>query len=194
MFRRLNLYRSVPMFILLIASISEPVGECQKTSESSKKDSESLLIAPSAINPKYLAYPDGREQLTYLLDTDYPVESTISFISAGLQKRGWDALRDDFLNPGTPTSLVRGWMQYEDASRDPRASVRQWACDWEDGAHNITRYDLKYRYPMSGTHDPPDSRMLHVVSLYIPANIVKKMKSNIAEKMEHISPPDKPKQ
>ena len=37
-----------------------------------------------------------------------------------------------------------------------------------------------------------DSRMLHVVALYIPANLVEKMKSNIAEKMKHISRPDKP--
>jgi hypothetical protein len=36
--------------------------------------------------------------------------------------------------------------------------------------------------------------MLHVVALYIPANLVEKMKSNIAEKMKHISRPDKPKQ
>jgi hypothetical protein len=146
--------------------------------------SESLLIAPSAINPKYLAYSDGREQLTYLLDTDYPAESTISFISAGLQKRGWEPLRDDFLNPGLPSSQVRGW-QYEDPSREPRTSVRTWACDWEDRANNITLYGLKYQYPMSGAHDPPDARMLHVVALYIPANV--------AEKMKQVTRPDQPK-
>ena len=185
MFRRLNQSRSALMFILLVASISEPVAGCKRSSEISKKHSESLLVAPSAINPKYLAYPDGREQLTYLLDTDYPAESTISFISAGLQKRGWEPLRDDFLNPGLPSSQVRGWMQYEDASREPRTSVRQWASDWEDGAHNITLYDLKYQYPMSGAHDPPDARMLHVVALYIPANV--------AEKMKQVPRPDQPK-
>jgi hypothetical protein len=63
--------------------------------------------------------------------------------------------------------------------------VRQWASGWEDGAHNITLYDLNYRYPMSGSHDTSDSRMLHVVALYIPAGI--------AEKMKRIARPDQPK-
>jgi hypothetical protein len=185
MFRRLSLCRSALMSILLVASILEPIAGCKRPSESSKKHSESLLVVPSAINAKYLAYPDGREQFTYLLDTDYPAESTISFISAGLQKRGWEPLRDDFLNPGTPSSFVRGWMQYGDASREPRATVRAWACDWEDGAHDITIYGLIHRYPMSGAHDPPDSRMLHVMALYIPAVV--------AEKMKHVTRPDQPK-
>ena len=76
-------------------------------------------------------------------------------------------------------------MQFEDASREPKESVRQWSCDWEDRAHNITLYDLEYRYPMSGAHDPPDSRMLHVVVLYIPTGVV--------EKMKHVTRPDRPK-
>jgi hypothetical protein len=180
----LNLHRSAQIAILLVVTIYEALAGC-KRSEISKKHSESLLAAPSAINPKYLAYPDGREQLTYLLDTDYPAEATISFISTELHKQRWEPLRDDFLNPGIPSSLVRGWMQYEDASQEPRASVWQWACDWEDAHHNITVYDLKYRYPMSGAHDPPDAKMLHVVALYIPVQV--------AENMKDATKPDPPK-
>jgi hypothetical protein len=191
---RVNLYRSALMLILLVASMLEGVGGCQRPSNSTRRHADSLLVAPSAINPSYLAYPDGREQLTYTIDTDYPADSTISFLSTQLQNRRWTPLRQDFLDPDIPSSEVRGWMQFEDATREPRATVRQWSVDWEDGARNITLYDLKYRYPVSGAHDPPDSRMLHVVALYIPANIVEKMKSNIAEKMKHISRPDKPKQ
>jgi hypothetical protein len=129
MFPTVNLYRSALMLILLLASILEVVGGCQRPSNSARRHADSLLVAPSAINASYL-----------------------------------------------------------------RATVRQWSVDWEDGARNITLDDLKYRYPISGAHDPPDSRILHVVALYIPANIVEKMKSNIAEKMKHISRPDKPKQ
>jgi hypothetical protein len=76
-------------------------------------------------------------------------------------------------------------MQFEDGAQELQANVRQWACDWEDSAHNITVYDLKYRYPMSGAHDPPDSRMLHVVALYTPAAV--------AEKMKHVTRPEQPK-
>jgi hypothetical protein len=174
-----------PLTVLLLASALELVGGCQRLSGGAKKHADSLLVAPSAIEPRYLAYPDGREQLTYLVDTEYPAESTVAFLSTQLRSQRWTALREDFMNPGIPTSEVRGWTQFEDASREPRASVRQWACDWEDGAHNITLYDLKYRYPMSGAHDPPDSGMLHVMALYIPAPV--------AEKMKHVTRPDQPK-
>ena len=171
--------------VLLLASALELVGGCQRPSGTEKKHADSLLVAPSAIEPRYLSSPDGREQLTYLVDSDYPAESTVAFLSAELRKRHWEPLREDFLNPGIPSSEVRGWMQFEDATREPRATVRQWGVDWEDGAHNITLYDLKYRYPMTGAHDPPDSRMLHVMALYIPARV--------AEKMKHVTGPDQPK-
>jgi len=38
---------------------------------------------------------------------------------------------------------------------------------------------------MTGAHDPPDSRMLHVMALYIPAAV--------AEKMKHVTRPDQHK-
>lgn len=176
--------QSALTFILLVASVLV-VGASQKLPDNAKKHAGSLLVAPSAIDPQYLSFPDGREQLTYMLEAEYPAESTISFVSTELQKRHWEALRDDFLNPSIQSSLRRGWMWYEDASREPRANVRQWACDWEDADHNITAYDLKYRYPMSGAHDPPDTKMLHVVALYIPARV--------AEKMKRATKPDQPK-
>jgi hypothetical protein len=72
MFPTVNLYRSALMLILLLASILEVVGGCQRPSNSARRHADSLLVAPSAINASYLAYPDGREQLTYTIDTDYP--------------------------------------------------------------------------------------------------------------------------
>ena len=171
--------------VLLLASALELVGGCHWHSDPERKHSESLLIAPSAINPKYLAYSDGREQLIYMVDTEYPAESTVAFLSTQLRNQRWTALREDFMNPGIPTSEVRGWTQFEDRSEEPRATVRAWSCDWEDKAHDITIYGLSYRYPMSGAPDPPDSRKLHVMALYIPAAV--------AEKMKHVTRPDQPK-
>src|SRR5713226_9499182 len=98
--------------VLLLASAMELVGGCHWRSDTERKHSESLLIAPSAINPKYLAYSDGREQLTYMVDTEYPAAPTIAFLSPQLPKQRWIALREDFFNPGIPTSEVRGWTQF----------------------------------------------------------------------------------
>jgi hypothetical protein len=164
MFWMVTPYRSALRSILVVASVLDVVGGCQRPSDNSKKHADSLFVSPSAISPRYVAYPDGREQLTYMLDAEYPAHSTISFISAELQKRRWEPLHEDFLDPGIPTSEVRGWTQFEDRSEEPRATVRAWSCDWEDGAHNITTYFLRYRYPMSGAHDPPDTKMLHVAA------------------------------
>jgi hypothetical protein len=58
--------------VLLLASVLELVGGCRWRSDTEGKHSESLIIALSAINPRYLAFPDRREQLTYTLDTEYP--------------------------------------------------------------------------------------------------------------------------
>jgi hypothetical protein len=167
------MFRALTALLLTLALVL--VVGCQRRSGTERKHSESLLIAPSAINPKYLAYPDGRQQLTYTVDIEYPAEPTIAFISVELQKRNWEPLREDFLNPGTPSSQVRGWTQFEDQATEPRATVRAWGTDWEDAAHNITTYSLHYRYPMSG-HDPADARMLHVVALYFPAAVAEKLK------------------
>jgi hypothetical protein len=179
-----KLYQFTLILIWLSAAVLE-IGGCQRSSDGARRHADSLLVAPLAVNPKYSAYPDGREQLTYTIDTEYPAEQTISFISAELQKRRWEPLREDFLNPGIPSSQMRGWTQFEDASREPIATVRQWACDWEDGAHNITIYDLKYRYALSGTRDATDSRALQVLALYIPVAI--------AENMKHVTKPDQPR-
>jgi hypothetical protein len=181
----LNLYLSALMLIMLLASMLEMVDGCQRPSNSAKRHADSLIVAPSAINPAYLAFPDGREELTYLVDTEYPEQSTIAFLSTQLQNRRWAPLSRDFLEPGLGSSEVRGWMEFEDASREPRTTVRQWRVDWEDGKRNVTLYYLKYWYPMSGAHDPPDSRMLHVVALYIPAAV--------AQNMRHVTRPDQPK-
>jgi hypothetical protein len=64
---RMNLYRSALVVILQLASVLEMVGGCQRPTDSTRH-ADSLLVAPSAVSSKYLAYPDGREQLTYLVE------------------------------------------------------------------------------------------------------------------------------
>ncbi len=74
--------------VLLLASALELVGGCHWHSDTERKHSESLLIAPSAINPKYLAYSDGREQLIYMVDT---AESTVAFLSTSTAESAMDS-------------------------------------------------------------------------------------------------------
>jgi hypothetical protein len=65
----MNLYRSALVVILQLASVLEMVGGCQRPTDSTRH-ADALLVAPSAVNSKYLAYPDGREQLTYFVEDE----------------------------------------------------------------------------------------------------------------------------
>src|SRR5215471_14955089 len=74
-----------------------------------EKYSASLVVAPLAKSPKYLKYQDGRQQVVYTSESEYPGEDVLSFISAELRKQGWKPLPQDFLNPDIPSSHQRGW-------------------------------------------------------------------------------------
>lgn len=175
------------MTLLLVATLLAAAASHQR-SDSVEKYSESLLLSPSAESPRYFTYPDGRQQLTYTIDSDYPAKDMLSFLSVELQKRGWKPLRFDFLNPDMPSSHVRGWTFFEDATQEPRMAVRQWMADWENRAHDITLYNLEYRSPSGAALE---SKTLRVVALYIPAEMVTRMKRETASKMKHPSEPKK---
>jgi hypothetical protein len=134
------------MNLLLFSTLLAAAASHQR-SNSVEEYSESLLVVPSANSPQHLTYPDGRQQLTYTIDSDYPATGILSFLSSELRKRGWKPLRFDFLNPDMPSSHVRGWTFFEDATQEPRMAVRQWMADWENRAHDITLYNLEYRSP-----------------------------------------------
>ena len=81
------------------------------------------------------------------------------------------------MNPGLASSHTSGWVTFDDAAQKPTARVYQWMAEWENKMHDITVYDLEYRYPASGA---ADFRTLRVVKLYIPAGTVAKMKRAVS--------------
>ena len=52
-----------------------------------EKYSACLVVAPSAKSPKYLKYQDGRQQVIYSTESEYPAEDVLSFIGAELKNR-----------------------------------------------------------------------------------------------------------
>src|SRR5262249_30746944 len=84
------------------------------------------------------------ESVTYQLNQDYPARSAIQTITARLESNGWRPLREDFLNPGLPTSVVRGWMHFEDGNTGRPTEVYQWVGQWEDTSKRIVWYILSY--------------------------------------------------
>lgn len=142
-----------------------------------EKYSASLIVAPLAKNPKYLKYQDGRQQVSYAIESEYPAEDVLSSIRAELRKRGWRPLPQDFFNPDIPSSHQRGWTFFEDHTQKPWTGVYAWNADWENGSHDIVVYALKYDSPDNSTRN---LKNLQVIVLFIPAEIAAKMKRDAA--------------
>jgi TonB family protein len=138
-----------------------------------EKYSASLVVVPLAKSPKYLKYQDGRQQVIYSTESEYPAEVVLSFISAELKKRGWKPLPQDFFNPDLPSSHQRGWTFFEDHTQEPWTGVYAWNADWENGSHDIVVYVLRYESPDNSTRN---LKNLQVIELFIPSDIAAKMR------------------
>jgi hypothetical protein len=138
-----------------------------------QKYSPSLVVVPFAKSPNYLKYPDGRQQVIYSTEAEYPAEDVLSFIRVELKKQGWNPLPEDFFNPDMPSSHQDGWTFFEDHTQKPWTGAYAWNADWENGSHDIIVYALKYQSPDNSTRD---LKGLQVIALFIPAEIAAKMK------------------
>jgi len=137
---------------------------------------DSLITVQWATKPIYTDQPRGGTALTYTVPESYPADDAITFIREALRKKGWKPLKEDFMNPGLPTSESRGWDQFDDATHQPPTHVYQWMGDWENNAHDITRYSFEYFSNL---------RVLHVAALYIPADTAAQMKRDAARNLPH---------
>ncbi len=143
-----------------------------QASREAREYSDCLIVFPTAREIKYAKY-HGTDQVTYKVQADYPADDVLSFISKQLKDKGWKALKEDYLNPGLPSSHVRGWTVFYDATTRPETTVHQWLAEWENETQDVVWYALQYRYP---TGKPRDLRTLQVGASYIPAGVAKEMK------------------
>ena len=150
-----------------------------------EKYSASLVGTPLAKSPKYLKYQDGRQQVIYSTESEYPAEDVLSLVSAELKKRGWKPLPHDFLDPDAPSSHQRGWTFFEDHSQKPWTGVYAWIADWENGSHDIVRYALRYESPDNSTRN---LKNLQVIALFIPADIAAKMRRDAVNSKDERRP------
>jgi hypothetical protein len=82
------------------------------------------IVVPSGatkINPE--SHRNGTTGVTYELNMRYPAMPLLEQIYKALPSPEWQPLKDDWLNPGTPSSHSRGWMNYSDGTRRPEAEV-----------------------------------------------------------------------
>jgi hypothetical protein len=139
-----------------------------------------FVVPPGAIRVKQRIFL-GKDQIIYNLQSEYPADDVLSTISTRLKRLGWRPLKEDWLNPGLPSSHIRGWTYFEDETTNPATSVRAWGGQWENSTHDILEYNLEYRCPgklCSSTYDLHD---LRVVAIRVPADLAKRMKATIPE-------------
>ena len=111
--------------------------------------SKAFITLKNAEGTFYDIRDGGSIQYSYRLKADYPASSVLKEISSQLEAGGWQPLKEDILNPGQPSSHVKGWSNYEDASRPPTKIRYQWMGSWEDKYGNIVTYIFLYQYPKS---------------------------------------------
>jgi len=124
---------------------------------------DSLFTVPGAIDVRFSKL-HGTDQLYYRLTAQYPAQEIIDKIKAKLYEEGWIPLEDSFLNPGMPTSHVRGWSNFEDATGERSKVVYCWWGDWTNDRGEIVTYILRYAYPKN---KQPDLESLEVTAIYM---------------------------
>jgi hypothetical protein len=121
----------------------------------------------------------GKDQIVYRIQAPYPAADVLRTITVRLEQRGWKPLKEAWLNPGLPSSHVRGWTYFEDDTTKPATSVRAWQGDWENNAHDILTYILEYRCPENLCSSTFDLHDLRVIAIHIPSDLAEQIKSSI---------------
>ena len=115
----------------------------------------------------------GSDQVSYRVEAKYPASDVLVTIKKRLKQTSWTPLSEDWLNPGLPSSHVRGWTYFDDETTRPRTNVHQWLADWTNRSGDILRYQLEYRCPRNLCASTEDLHDLRVVAIFIPAELAR---------------------
>jgi len=133
---------------------------------------EALIVLDGASRVERGGGAYGSLFVAYRLTEEYPARNAIERVSSHLRTLGWVPLKEDWLNPGLPSSHVRGWTDYVDRTANLVRHVYQWSAEWQDSRGNLVDYSLRYECPEPG---PSDLRSLWVTGLWYPAAQAKMM-------------------
>lgn len=111
---------------------------------------------------------NGTLQIQYTASDCYPGNRFLQTMQYEMQKRGWERLDHDFLNPTIVANHRRMSGGLWSHILDGRGNhVYQWIDDWQDSNNNVIRYGLKYRSESKNV-TPENICKLDVAIIYIP--------------------------
>lgn len=137
----------------------------------------SLIVVSGAERVVYSRYI-SEIIMNYQVNEIYPARGALGEISSKLAKQGWKPMKEDFLNLGTPSSHVRGWTEFADATRTPVEKVRSWGAEWTNAHGDIVSYTLQYRWADAEIRNR--DRLL-VFAAYTPFEQAKEVRREIDE-------------
>jgi hypothetical protein len=152
----------------------------QSTNPSDQMIPGYLVISDAATNVKHI-HAHGQDQIVYNVEEDYPANNVLRTIALQLETLGWKPLKEDFLNPGQPSSHVRGWEYFVDESKYPTTSVRGWLANWENESHDVVTYALEYRCKEDLCSSTKNLHTLRVIGVYIPAALKEQLKEVVKD-------------
>jgi hypothetical protein len=175
--RLLNMQCLLLVFFVLIScstTTSTNLTNKQTDLTTSSNDYLDAFVQVTGARDEKIFKLGNSRRMTCQVESLYPSTEVISEIKAKLSAKGWEPLKDDFMNPGLPTSYVKGWDKFTDKDHIPPTKVYRWTADWKNKSNEVTRYILIHEYPLG--IDSPMSE-LHITAEYYPASIVEKVKS-----------------
>jgi len=132
----------------------------------------------------------------YHLTACYPAAVQLQEIASRVPST-WRTRTEDFLNPGIPTSQVRGWTDYHDATKHPEQKVHHWAGEWQEPAGGILTYDLLYRSPAKpeSSLNEPTTCEVFVTATFMSRETVRELQQATASPRQpdqRVQPPTTP--
>lgn len=135
-------------------------------------DATPELIVVAGAKNVMRASRSGVGSLEYELDAEFPAAAPILDVVKRLQALGWTALKEDPINPGIPTSMVRSWTSYVDASRPARRREYRWTSEWQEAKGHRVTYAFRYE---SAEHPVEPLRHLFVAAGSYPAELTRRL-------------------
>jgi hypothetical protein len=144
---RLKTRATVVRYVIFLAALSGCAPEPQTNSAQSAvmPVPEQIVIPANARELKRTAR-DGTLAVIAEAPISYPAESYLCDVSSKLRAAGWRPLRESVANSGLPSSFVRGWWDFTDASKQPEEHVHGWMTEWLGPNGELLFHSLEYRY------------------------------------------------
>jgi hypothetical protein len=159
--------------LTLLAIVFLSGGGCHSSTKNDpSKYSDSLIVVKGAKDIHYSKL-EGTDQLFYSVKVPYPAPHVLNEISKKLEIKGWKPLKEDYLNPGSPSSHVKGWTDSFHVGKKTKRKFHQWLAQWENKNQDIMCVTLWYSY-LEG--DQVGQKNLSVSMIFIPSELAKEVK------------------